>query len=427
MIIKKYVAETMSDALTQVRKELGEDAVILQSRQIEKSGLLSFLGKPMVEITAATPDPSPPVRKSVQLTQQQKELLVRNPVEQKPVQRPEVNQSSPVQTINRTQTINNQNDRSKVLENNTINTMQAEISELRESMKELATHLKYQNVPSLPEKLVVRWKQLVDNGVNERKAHDLTQLLHKEINNSNMSNDEQIDAQLRSLLVKRINTGRIPFMTGQNRALTIALIGPTGVGKTTTLAKLATNRKIFGSKGVALVSTDTYRVAAVEQLQTFANIAGLPMEVVYRPDELPKAIEIHQDKDVVLVDTAGRSQNDSGAMLELLEFMEAAQPDEILLVLSAGTRIEDQQDMINRFGQIPSTRVILTKMDEISSAGHLLDLSEMLPRQWVYLTIGQNVPDDIILADPTLLARMVESRDNFNRVRRSSFLKQVTQ
>ncbi len=184
---------------------------------------------------------------------------------------------------------------------------------------------------------------------------------------------------------------------------------------------MATNRNIFADRRVALISADTYRVAAVEQLKTFASIARLPMEVVYRPEELPGAITRLMDEDVILIDTAGRSQNDSEALDELGEFLNLADPDEVILVLSAGTRVEDQRETVRKFSKLHPTRMLLTKLDEISSAGHLLELPGMLAKSWTYLTTGQSVPDDILSVEPDILAAAVTRKEYFEELRSVGF------
>ncbi|MDP8206991.1 MAG: flagellar biosynthesis protein FlhF [Candidatus Electryonea clarkiae] len=419
MVIKKYIAESMSEALNQVRRELGEDAVILQSRKIEKGGLLNFLNKQMVEVTAATPDSHPLQQKpQVSLTRQQREEIALATGGRAPIRTNEPKQT----VVSKPPKIN---DKPKTLSNNIksveLQQFRSELTELKDSVRELADHMKYKSAPGLPEELSKRWIDLVDNGVNERTAHDITQILFAQLKDDELKDNKLIDKELKKMISDRIPSVKYPQNRNKNKANVIALIGPTGVGKTTTLAKMATNKQIYGSKKVALISTDTYRIAAVEQLQTFASIAGIPMEVVYRPEELQKAIGRHSDKDVILIDTAGRSHNDSGALLELREFIDAAEPDETLLVLSAGTRLEDQVDIVKRFGQIQLTRIILTKVDEISSAGHFLDIAEMIPRKWTFLTIGQNVPDDILPVEPEKLANWILNRETFNKVRRSNF------
>ncbi len=405
MIIKKFVAKSMNEALAQVKEELGEDAVILQSRKVEKGGLLKIGGAGSIEVTAATPDRNPPPkRQPVELDDEKKQALKRA-----------------AETIASGEELQRSEAERTPGAEGSLHSVRDGLNELRSSVQEMAAHLKYQNAPSLPPRLAQCWRDLIDSGVGERNANDLTQELFVNLSGEELEDEELIESHLHDLISDRFRTASLPLVGSRSQPLVVMLIGPTGVGKTTTLAKMATNRKILGGRHVVLISTDTYRVAAVEQLKTFASIAGLPMEVVYRPEELPKAIAAHQDADAILIDTAGRSQNDRDAMVDLKAFADAGRPDEVMLALAAGTRIEDQREMVRHFGVIPATRIIVTKVDEVTSAGHMLDLSQLIPKEWVYITTGQNVPDDIVQADPILLSVMVSRREYFDQLRANAF------
>jgi len=179
------------------------------------------------------------------------------------------------------------------------------------------------------------------------------------------------------------------------RPLTIALIGPTGVGKTTTLAKLAAAFKLKKAKSVGLITCDTYRIAAVEQLRTYANIIGLPLKVVLSPDEIRQACRQLRDCDVILIDSAGRSQRDRDRIAELKAFVDAADPHEVHLVLSctAGEKVLAQE--VAAFSQARVDRVILSKLDEAVTFGGVINLLRRVGRPLSFVTTGQEVPDHI--------------------------------
>ena len=420
MIIKKFIADSMNEALAQIKQELGEDAVILQSKRVEKSSLLG--GRQQVEVTAATPDrhPAPPRGRKPIVSEN-----MRRSLEEGAEALPRT--QAPLGTRRYNRPTAQQNARSNKPPAPTVSApevkeMEKEIRDLKRTVEDLASHLKSQETPDVPDVLKRSWNDLVINDVSKSTATDLVVELSRRLTPKQLPDEDLVESRLHDLIAEKFRIAQSRnAVRSEDRPRTIALIGPTGVGKTTTLAKMATNRKVFGEVDVALISTDTYRVAAVEQLKTFASIAGIPMDVVYRPEELSRALEKHRKRDVVLIDTAGRSQNDHEALSELKTFMNAAPIDEVVLVMAANIRIEDQRQMIERFSSIPANRVIITKLDEATSAGHLLEMAKLLPRGWVYLTTGQSVPDDITIADELLLAAMVAKKDYFEQLRSNGF------
>jgi flagellar biosynthesis protein FlhF len=185
------------------------------------------------------------------------------------------------------------------------------------------------------------------------------------------------------------------------------LIGATGVGKTTTLAKIAARFVLEKGVKAALITADTYRISAVEQLKTYSDIIGLPLEIVYSPDELKVAIHKHKDKDLVLIDTAGRSQHNDYQMKELQDFLSVDGRIEKHLVMSATTKERDAEDILEKFSVCKPDRVIFTKTDETGSVGLILNLLSKRDIAVSFLTNGQSVPDDIIPATPAELARLL--------------------
>ena len=187
----------------------------------------------------------------------------------------------------------------------------------------------------------------------------------------------------------------------------MALVGPTGVGKTTTVAKLAANFKLNQGLRAGLVTVDTYRIAAVEQLRTYAEIIDLPLAVANTPGEMRRAIDQLGDVDLVLIDTAGRSPRDEVKIRELADFLHAAQPDEIHLVLSAVAGERSLRSAVERFAVARADRLILTKLDEADALGVILGVLGQANRPVSYITTGQGVPDDIEPAERGRLARLI--------------------
>jgi flagellar biosynthesis protein FlhF len=200
-------------------------------------------------------------------------------------------------------------------------------------------------------------------------------------------------------------TGPLGVSTGQGAV--VALVGPTGVGKTTTVAKLAANYRLRENKRVGLIAVDTYRIAAVEQLRTYADIIDLPMEVVSTPREMREAVTRMRDFDLVLLDTAGRSPRDEVKIQELRAMLAEAEPDEVHLVVSAVSGARSLTSIAERFAAVGVTAMLVTKLDEATGLGNLVSTARACQLPLSYLTDGQNVPDDIQVAQPAALARLI--------------------
>ncbi|MBQ4494527.1 MAG: flagellar biosynthesis protein FlhF [Selenomonadaceae bacterium] len=186
-----------------------------------------------------------------------------------------------------------------------------------------------------------------------------------------------------------------------------ALLGTTGVGKTTTLAKVAAKFVLEQKTDVALITADTYRISAVEQLKTYSDILELPLEIVYNPTELASAIERHRDKDLILIDTAGRSQHNDYQMRELEEFLRVNPRIEKHLVISATTKFTDAKHIMSKFAAVEPDRIIFTKVDETASLGMIINLLRDKKFSLSYITTGQSVPDDIDPASSDVLANLL--------------------
>jgi flagellar biosynthesis protein FlhF len=214
-----------------------------------------------------------------------------------------------------------------------------------------------------------------------------------------------VRARLRELIISRLPTAP-PFSKSRSadRGRVLVLIGPTGVGKTTTIAKLAANFKLGTGLDVGLITIDTYRIAAVEQLRIYAQIIDVPVKVVLTPDELRQAIYALRGKDVVLIDTAGRSPNDKMRLSQLRRFLESAKADEVHLVVSSAASRACVCGTLQRFGSLGVNRVIITKLDEAETFGAILNVGATGVGEISYVTTGQEVPDDIAPADAPQLA-----------------------
>ncbi|PKM80859.1 MAG: flagellar biosynthesis protein FlhF [Firmicutes bacterium HGW-Firmicutes-14] len=375
MRVKRYVAETLQDAMLKVKMDMGKDAVILHTRKFKEGGFFGFFGKVMFEVTAAVEDtvysPAPAVHSKNQ---------------------PEVH-ALPA---------NGEKDGQEEMPD-----IQEELKEMKSMLSEVMTQIDVsQDLKAFPKSMQKQYQIMIENDVEDRLAKKLLKDAMKKLGQEETAETvrECLDQQIIKILKK---PKPITFKKlGLSQQL-IALVGPTGVGKTTTIAKLAATFSIVDKKKVALITADTYRVAAVEQLKTYGEIIGIPIDVVYTPQELQDALAKHTDKDLILIDTAGRSHKNTGQMIELQSFIEAAGPTDIFLVLSATTKYKDMQDIVNSYSDIEVTRLVFTKLDETSSLGAILNVVSNTQKCLSYVTAGQNVPDDIEVADPVKIANMI--------------------
>ncbi len=402
MRIKKFTAPSMKEAMAQMKKELGGDAVILKSNKVKSGGILDFIGKEMFEILAAVDKGTP--------TQIAAPASSQGTITQKPVPAvsgylPAVVEPAQVQAPLQAavQPVKANFDKMH------ITMLQSELSEIRQDLAQVGQFLKYKNVPSLPKNLQMAMKQLIDNEVEENLARKLVEDIQQDLK----GNDYEDLRLIISLLLNKIG-GMIRVANKRNveknGPKVVTLVGPTGVGKTTTIAKLATNQKLLNKKKVALISADTFRIGAVDQLKTFANIADIPLTVVYKPEDMRKAIRNYSDMDVIYIDTTGRSQRDSERLNDLKKFIDNAKPDENHLVLSVTTRNKDLLEVTKRFSSLKYNRLLLTKLDETTSLGVILNLVSQVRQPVSYVTSGQNVPEDIERATVKKLARMIVRR-----------------
>ena len=261
-----------------------------------------------------------------------------------------------------------------------------------------------------PRELANFHAHLLRQDVEERIADDLIHELALSMSGANgpVKNDAAaLAARLGDLIAARIPTaGPAPRKPSRNGPRVIALAGPTGVGKTTTIAKLAADFKLRQRKRVGLVTMDTYRIAAVDQLRVYAEIIEVPLRTVLSAGEMHQAV-YGMDVDVVLIDSAGRSQNDQPRLNELRAFLTAADADEVHLVVSATASRRTLLTMLNRFATMAPNRLILTKLDEAETFGTILSFPTIGAAPLAYTTMGQDVPDDIEPADPWQLAQRV--------------------
>lgn len=378
MDVRTFRASTMQEALAMVRQELGPAAAVLHTREVGNSGLLRWIpGFRKIEVTASAEVnvPSRLPGKTSALPPAAKEA--RPPAHSQ--------MQAPAQGFDE------------------------QLRDLHAMVEDLCRHSKSGGSDVCPE-LFHLYTDLIDAEISEELSRELVEKVRAEAPVESLRDPALAKARVARLIEDEIRVSGPIHVTPGKRHL-VALVGPTGVGKTTTIAKLAANFRLREKRRVGLITVDTYRIAAVEQLRTYADIIDLPMRVVSTPREMRQAVEGMEDLDLVLLDTAGRSPRDEVKIQELKSFLTEAQADEVHLVLSAVAGAKTLERTAARFADVGTTSLILTKLDEATGLGNLIPLfrSSQLPLS--YLTDGQNVPDDIAPAERNGVVRRMLGTD----------------
>ena len=325
---------------------------------------------------------------------------------------------SPRGTNQRTTTVQ-PSKRQRVLERRGVTTAEREsIALLREEIRELRSAVKaltgrrdvdpvsLKDFADMPSSVAQEMMALLECGIEKQIAKTLIEKAAFSVPIDDAHNGDLLRETVIQEMTKMLKTAG-PIKCQKGKTKVVALVGPTGVGKTTTLAKLAANSKFAFDKRVSLISADTYRMSAIEHLNTFAGIAHLPLSAVYSPEELKASLSAQQDKDLIFIDTAGRSPKDEKHLLELKRFMVCANPDEIHLVIPANIKNLDLLEVVRRFSVLPVNRIVVSKVDETNTLGTILNIAAEVDTPLSYITNGQTIPDDIELANSQSLARMI--------------------
>ena len=283
----------------------------------------------------------------------------------------------------------------------------SEVKKIQAEMADLVKHVRSVNAPLVPEELFGEYQKLVENMVAKELASDIIAGLQRDLRPEMLANKEIVREKLAERLEKLIPTAGPIKKTKANGPHIVALIGPTGVGKTTTIAKLAANLKLREKRRVGLITIDTFRIAAIDQLKRYADILGAPLKVVGSPEDIRGAIDGMSDCDFILIDTAGRSPKDSLKLVELKQFMTYAQPDDVFLVLSTTSCESAVELAVEEFSKVRVDKLIFTKLDEAAQLGVVLNVCRKIGKGLAYVTNGQDVPDDIEEGHGKKLANLI--------------------
>jgi flagellar biosynthesis protein FlhF len=386
MDLKTFQAPTMSAALAEVKSSLGPGAVILHTRTFSRARWLGLRRREVVEITAGRGvKPNRPQTAARAL----------------PAQRP----APPQPAVTGRQLVENATGAVMVGIAN-------EMSSLKTMVKDLLEQSNRQRCPNIPQEFFEYYSQLTQSQVAEELACDLIKALQRQVRPDHLRQPQFIREKLAELMERMIPSAGPIVRAKPTGPHVVALIGPTGVGKTTTIAKLAANLKLKEKHRVGLITIDTYRIAAIDQLRKYAEILGSPLRAIGTPEELSEAITSMSDCQFVLIDTAGRSPNDALKLSELKTFLAAARPDEVHLVLSSTASQQCVELAVARFADVRVDKIIFTKLDEAAHLGVVLNVVHKVNKKLSYVTTGQDVPDDIEIGRGRNLARMILGETN---------------
>jgi flagellar biosynthesis protein FlhF len=389
MRIKKFIGSSMKEVLLQVKDDLGDGALILKTRKLPRK-LFALGGDDQIEVTAAIDDNGGgnlPAMAPIQVTDPG--------VYCRPKPAPAIPRYAPRPTRLDTPLVGAAPEPASAGERFRLLELREDIREVKDLLKSILQTGESSAAGGFAGCWAVLYKRLIDAEVGQERANDLV----NSIKNSKETPDADVEKKFVSVLGKHFPVSG-PLKQKNDGPLVVAFVGPTGAGKTTTLAKLAAHCAIEKKLSVSIVTADTYRIAAIEQIRTFAEIAGVGLHVVFSPDEARDALGGCRDNDIVFVDTAGRSQKNSAHMRELEELLAALRPDEIHLVISATTKDSDLRDIIRRYGKCAVNRLLFTKLDETVRLGNVFNVVSASGIAVSYFTMGQSVPDDIELAQP---------------------------
>ena len=393
MRVKKIIAPTMAEAMKKVTEELGHDAVILNSRVIHEGGVFGFFAKKKIELIAAL-DQNQAAPKSTIQKEQSKTVSFESQIDDL------------VPLIKEEEIVIPKKEKPKE---------DLEHENLLKEMKQLKSMItKMSNEQSGEESLHPLVEELKTKLLDQDILEELTEEIILEIKPrmallSNQVSREQINEWLKSSIMTKMQD--LEFGHKHDDIRYVNVVGPTGVGKTTTLAKIAAEAVLKYRKKVAFITTDTYRIAAIDQLKTYATILGVPIEVCYNLEDFKNAKDKFEQYDLVLIDTSGRNFRDEKYVTELKKIIDLNEL-ETYLVLSLTSKYKDMKKIYEQFHSIPINKVIFSKVDETESYGSMLNFMVEKQVGVAYLTNGQNVPDDIMEGSPnkiySILAKEVQ-------------------
>ncbi|MFA9398594.1 MAG: flagellar biosynthesis protein FlhF [Clostridiaceae bacterium] len=357
MIIKKYLVKDMNEAMTKIRYELGNEAIIISQRKVRKKGFKGIFSKKIYEVTAAIENQKKDEKESV-----------------------EKSINAIKHAIKREKEREKKKETENIINNVQENDLVKEVKEMKNILNDLTFKSNNNVIKSDIEKILEE---------NDFDKNTTTKILEGIKNQEGSDDVSKAKTIIRDMLLSN----------DEELLGNIVLVGPTGVGKTTTIAKLAAKLSLIEGKKVGLITIDNYRIGAVEQLKTYSEIINIPFKVIMNVDDLKLALKEMKELDTVLIDTTGRSSKNEEQIEELNNYIKIIETKKIFLVISATTKNKDIESIVEGYRILNYKDVIITKLDETTTYGSIVNLQNICKTPIIFLSTGQNVPDDIIKLD----------------------------
>ncbi|QQE80822.1 flagellar biosynthesis protein FlhF [Alicyclobacillus sp. SO9] len=431
MMVKRYVVKDMPEAIVMIRRDLGKDAVILSTRQVHEKHWLGLRRKKRLEVLAAAGEDMPIQTKysrDYQSVPKEPPAAAPAPVLVSPSVPAGVEGDSKGSSVSMSQQQENiraYSNQEKILSSTEEHTaqlhgtavnqfsgpslqlLQQELMQVRETLNHLVQQSSLSRVVTHENSVAEHTQFLRRQGLESDRLLSALEVVWGQ---NGIHDGSNLKSAVSSSLLNSIKEV-LPQCTS-HAALSpssrvVAFVGQTGVGKTTTIAKIAALQMLSGKKRVGLITADTFRIAAIDQLHTYARILGVPLEVINSAEDMDGAIAKLADRDLILIDTAGRSFRSPEHLEDIRRLLELPVIDETHLVLSLTTKAEDLLQCANYFQGLPVDKFLFTKLDETSSYGTALEVLYRYQRPVSYLTNGQNVPDDLEIATLDKLLKLI--------------------
>jgi len=376
MLVKRYHAKDMQKAMDQIIRELGSDAVILSSRKVREKGFKNLFKRKILEVMVAydpglIPGAKPPETPAP---------LVRAPdISEEALRAAEISKEQFARLDKRID----------------------ELSDVLNDFVAKFAFIKRDVTYDYPKEIEELFCRLIEGQVREELAH----IIARETDNIWQKQPDSSAVEVMEQVITERLGAAAPIQPKKFKQKIVLMLGPTGVGKTTSIVKLAADFAINQKKKVGIINTDTYRIAAQEQLRTYADILDIPLSIVYEMPEIADEIAAMNDREVIFIDTAGKKPGDSQHTQDVKKIIELCDPEDILLCVPASVNFAALKEIVDSYEYLPSCKLLVTKLDETRHRGMILNLRWYAKRDLSYFTTGQNVPDDIEKIDIELLAR----------------------